>query len=437
VSAAASPALEIEGLTVRFGARTALQAVDLTVRPGEFVGLVGPNGSGKTTLLRSVLGFQRPETGRVRLFGADAGSLRVLERARRVAWVPQEEQPRDDVPVLEYVLYGRYARTDPWRGEEAVDRDRARAAVASVDLAGRARDGILSLSGGERQRALLARAIAQEAPLLLLDEPTSHLDIGHQLDLLERVRALARERGVTVVAALHDLNLAARFADRLVVLSRGRRVADGPPDEVLSAELLERVWGVVATLRRDPRSGSPYLLPQHLLPAGTAPGALLARGPVHVIAGGGSGIEIFRALTDAGYRLTSGALPLLDSDAEAAEALGIPTVLEVPFAPLGPEAREGTRALLSAAKAIVVAPTPFGPANLANLEELRPFAGRTPILRVRPPGARRQDYVEGRADRLFEELRAGGAREVPGTTELLRALAELLPAPEGVSARSG
>jgi len=429
--------LGLRSLTVRYAERVALQEVDLDVPRGQFLALVGPNGSGKTTLLRAALGFLTPDSGTVRLFGSDVRVLSIVERARRVAWVPQEESPRDDVPLIDYVLYGRYAHL-PWlQGESSVDHDAAARALEAVGLADRAADGILSVSGGERQRAILARALVQDAPLLLLDEPTSHLDIGHQLDLLGRVRELSRARGVTVVAALHDLNLAARFADRIVVLSRGRRVADGSPAEVISEELLARVWGVVADLRRDPRTGAPYLVPHHLVPpAGSSPGALLGRGPVHVVGGGGSASPYLRALVEAGYRVTAGALHLLDSDLETAESLGVPTAVEVPFAPIGSDVRQRLRTLLDAAAAIVVAPFPVGPSNLPNLEEVRHSLGRVPILLVARPGGVSWDFTGGRAEAILEELRRGGSREardvrdvldVLGTAEGTRAS---LPAPQ-------
>jgi len=419
-----APPLRLTGVTVRYGTRLALHDVNLTVRPGEFIALAGPNGSGKTTLLRVVLGFLTPEEGAVELFGRPVGSLSTLERARSVAWVPQGENPRDDVRLLEYVLYGRFPYHGPLDAETPADRAIAWRVLGEVGLADRAEDGILSLSGGERQRAILARALAQTTPLLLLDEPTSHLDIGHQLDLLSRVRSLAVDSQVTVVAALHDLNLAARFADRIVVLSRGRRVADGPPSSVISEELLARVWGVVADLRRDPRTGAPYLLPHHLVPPGpSVPGELLGKGPVHVVGGGGSGAPYLRALSEAGYRVTAGALHLLDSDLETAESLGALSAVEVPFAPIGDEVRARLRGLLEAATAIVVAPFPVGPSNLPNLEEVARRLGRTPILLIRRPAGIEWDFADGRARALEENLRQGGAREVAGAAEMLAALA--------------
>ena len=424
MSASPGLALTLRGVTVRFGERTALQQVDLDVPQGQFVALAGPNGSGKTTLLRSALGFLAPEAGRLELFGRDVAQLSFAERARLVAWVPQGENPRDDVPLLDYVLYGRYAHLGWLEGETAVDRRKAIEALRAVGLEDRGNDGILSVSGGERQRAILARALVQEAPLILLDEPTSHLDIAHQLDVLGRVRELSRTRGVTVVAALHDLNLAARFSDRIVVLFRGRRVADGAPSEVISEELLARVWGVVADLRRDPRTGAPYLLPHRLVaPASRPVEPLLGKGPVHVIGGGGSGTPYLRALSEAGYRVTAGVLHLLDSDLETAESLGVLTAVEVPFAPIGEEARRRLRTLLDASMAVVIAPFPVGPSNLPNLEEARRTLGRAPVLLADRPTDEEWDFTGGRARSLVEELRQRGARDFRGVEGMLEALA--------------
>ncbi len=416
------PALRCAGLTVRFGERTALNDVSLTVRPGEFVALAGPNGSGKTTLLRAVLGFLVPDSGWTELFGRPTTDLSVLARAREVAWVPQSESPRDSVRLYDYVLYGRFPYHRALDAETAEDHAIARRTLHEVGLADRAEDGILSLSGGERQRAVLARALAQTTPLLLLDEPTSHLDIAHQLDLFTRVRALSRERTVAVVAAIHDLNLAARFAERIVVLSRGRIVADGPPASVLSVDLLARVWGVAADLRQDPRSGIPYLIPHHLLTDPTPVPGAREGGPVHVVGGGGTASPFLRRFTEAGYLVSTGILPLLDTDAETAEALSLPTAIEAPFAPLGDAARERNRTLLNEARAVVVAPFPVGPSNLANLEDLKPFVSRVPVFLAVPPTIAGRDFTGGKAASVYAELLAGGAEEVVGVEGALRAL---------------
>jgi iron complex transport system ATP-binding protein len=416
------PALRVRHLSVQYGTRVALHDVDLEVRAGEFLALTGPNGSGKTTLIRAVLGFLDPAVGSVEVFGKSVEELSVRERARQVAWVPQEENLRDQVLLCDYVLYGRFPHHGRMDGETDDERRLAERILNDVGLGDRAMDGVLSLSGGERQRAVLGRALAQETPILLLDEPTAHLDIGHQLDLLARVRALSRSRGVAVVAALHDLNLAARFADRIVVLSRGRRVADGVPAQVLSEDLLARVWGIAADLARDRRTGLPYLVPHQLVHSSHRDPSSPFVGPVHVVGGGGSAAAFLRALTEEGFGLTAGALHLLDSDAEVAEALSIPSAIEAPFAPLGSGVRERHRALLGAARAIVVCPFAVGPSNLANLLDVAPFVGRAPTFLLTAPAIRERDFCGGEAEKAYRALSDAGATEVPDLAALLGAL---------------
>jgi len=412
---------------VRLGGRSVLHRVSLRAEPGELVALAGPNGSGKTTLIRAALGLVPIESGGVELFGAPTAELTARERARRVAWVPQEEAPRDNVALREYVLYGRYPHLAPFGGETAEDRALADRALADVGLSDRAHEGIRTLSGGERQRLLLGRALAQGSSLLLLDEPTAHLDIGHQLDILERVQRLVRERRVCAVAALHDLNLAARYADRLAVLSRGRLVADGPPGEVLDAALLREVWGVEAVLKRDPHSGQPYLLPRRTLDAARLARPLPGgRGPVHVVGGGGAASPLLRRLVDDGWTVTTGALPLLDSDTETADELGVPFVAEIPFATLSDDVRERHRRLLDAAALVVVAPFAVGPTNLANLEDLMGRPARGPVILVDDGGIARRDFTGGRASALWSRLEAEGAERVRDVEAAIRRLGELL-----------
>jgi iron complex transport system ATP-binding protein len=429
--------LEIEGLTVQYGPRRALSRVALTAGAGELVALAGPNGSGKSTLLRACLGLVAPAQGRIQLFGTDGAHLSIRERARRVAWVPQEEAPRDNVRLLDYVLFGRYAHLPPFTGESAADRKTAERALAEAGLADRVDAGILELSGGERQRLLLARALAQETPLLLLDEPTAHLDIGHQLDLFERVRRQVRERRLCAVAAMHDLNLAARFADRIVVLSHGQLVSDGAPEAVLSVALLREVWGVETELRRDPNTHRPYLLPVRSVPPAAPPDPADRRlGPVHVVGGGGSASAVLRRLVDEGFHVTAGALPLLDSDAETASELGIPFSAEVPFAPIGEVARARTRELLAAARAVVIAPVPTGPGNLVNLELVEATGRPERVLWL---GRREElDYTGGKANQLAARLMVSGALEVSDLDSLVAALRRELPTgPRAVAAAPG
>jgi iron complex transport system ATP-binding protein len=232
-------ALEVAGLGVDLGGTPVLRGVDLHVAAGEWVTVIGPNGAGKSTLLRAVGGLL-PYAGSISLFGTPSGRLRRRERARLVATVAQSPVLPPGMAVLDYVLLGRTPYIPILGRESAADVAVVHETLASLDLSGFAARQLETLSGGERQRVFLARALAQGAPLLLLDEPTSALDIGHQQEVLELVDRLRRERGLTVLASMHDLSVAGEYADRLVLLDAGRVAAVGPPREVLTAPLLAR-----------------------------------------------------------------------------------------------------------------------------------------------------------------------------------------------------
>jgi len=251
--------LVAEGVGVRRGGRWLLRGVNLELGPGEVLAVVGPNGAGKTTLLRVLAGLEPPEEGRVRLDGSDVSRLPRREAARRIAYLPAEEEPAPAFLLGEMVALGRH----PWRGAFAApdpqDERLVRDALASLglgDLGGRRID---TLSTGERQRGALARALAQDARVLLLDEPTSHQDLGRRLEVLAHLRAEARRR--VVVLVLHDLNLAARGADRLLLLAEGRALAEGPPARVLDPELIQRAFGAEVAILDHP-DGGPVVAPR-------------------------------------------------------------------------------------------------------------------------------------------------------------------------------
>ena len=416
----ARPLLASEGVTVRYRSLPALSRASVAVRRGEFLALAGPNGSGKTTFIRAALGLIRPSEGSISIDGTPVSELSLGARARALGWMPQEEAVGDNVPLRSYVLYGRYPHAARLAPESSNDRAVADRILDELGFSGREHTGVQELSGGERQRLRLGRVLAQETPVLLLDEPTSHLDMGYQLEMLERVRRLAHDRGCAVLAALHDLNLAARFADRIVVLHHGRVVADGPPAAVLSPSLLRDVWGVVADLKRDPQSGLPYLIPR--LPSPDPPGAGAGTGTrIHVVGGGGSAAGILRALAAEGFRVTLGAVALFDTDSETASELGIPTATELPFVPLGEEVRARNRQLLEEAEVVVVAPFHVGPGNLGVLDDLLAVRPSMPMFLV-GSGTERRDFAGGAADARLRELGAR-ARMLGDVGELLSALA--------------
>jgi iron complex transport system ATP-binding protein len=237
------------------GGRLVLDGVDITPAAGAVTGLLGPNGSGKSTLLRILCGVLAPVAGVVTLDGKAMGGFRRRDVARRVAVVEQHADTLVELTVAEVVRLGRIPHRSAWSAPSAADERAVRDALERTGLTGRAERRWHTLSGGERQRVQIARALAQEPRELLLDEPTNHIDVRHQHDLLHLVRCLP----VTTVVALHDLNLAAAYCDRLVVLDEGRVVTAGPPREVLTEELVAEVYGVRVEVTHPEDDGRPHL----------------------------------------------------------------------------------------------------------------------------------------------------------------------------------
>jgi iron complex transport system ATP-binding protein len=246
--------VELESVSVLLGGAEVVRGVSATVDEGAWVGLIGPNGAGKTTILRSIAALV-PYAGSVRLAGEEVARLGRTRVARRVALVPQEPLIPGDTRVGDYVLLGRTPHVGAFARETAHDLETAGAALERLDLLRFAGRRLGSLSGGERQRAVLARAIAQEAPVLLLDEPTAALDVGRQQQVLELVDELRRERGLTVVSAMHDLTLAGQFAHRLLLVDGGRLVAAGEPPDVLTERLVATHYGASVRIVADPELG--------------------------------------------------------------------------------------------------------------------------------------------------------------------------------------
>jgi len=252
--------LGFHDIRVRFGERAVVDGVSFDVNPGEVVGLVGHNGSGKTTLLRVATRVLQPDAGEVRLGGEAIAHLTRAQLARALATVPQDTQLPYPFSALEVVLMGRAPHQPLFGLDRPEDIDCARHAMEELDIAALATRSIQKLSGGERQLVMFARALAQQPEILLLDEPTAFLDLRHRIDLLAAVRARV-DRGGAALVVSHDLGLAARVCDRLVLLAHGRVVAVGQPAEVLEPAVLERVFGIEADIVRAP-DGSPLVVPR-------------------------------------------------------------------------------------------------------------------------------------------------------------------------------
>lgn len=261
--ASTAPLLAASGIDVELGGNAILSNVELTVGRGEVVGLVGPNGAGKSTLLRVVTGMLRPAAGDVAIAGEGLAALSRRELAKRVAVVQQLPEAPSTMRVRDLVILGRHPHLGLLARESRHDFDVAAEGMRRAGCDQFADRELGSLSGGERRRAFIARALAQEAPLLLLDEPTSNLDANAQVEILELVADLAAH-GAGVLLIVHDLTLAAAYCDRVVLLDRGEVVAEGAPSEVVTSEHVQRVYGGGVTVLPHPASGAPVVIPSRL-----------------------------------------------------------------------------------------------------------------------------------------------------------------------------
>ncbi len=408
-----------EDIWAGYGATPVLQGIGLSISRGELVGLLGPNGSGKSTLLRVLSGVLKPQRGQVWLGGQPLSQLRAKEVAHRLAFVPQREEVAFGFTAWEVVLLGRAPYIGWWGRERAEDRQATRRAMERTDSLSLAERAFGTLSGGERQRVVLARGLAQETPLLFLDEPLTHLDVAHQVGTLSLLRQLNREEGLTVLAALHDINLASEFCDRLIVLRQGQVVADGTPSEVITPALLARVFGLDAWVRVNPATGRPHVLPRTLqyVEAQTGNGRR-----VHVVCGGGTGAGWLSALARAGWHLSVGVLHLLDSDEEVAQELGAEVITEAPFTPISAESLDLLRVALAKVEAILVAPVAFGYGNLANLQAVEEAQQAGKRVLLADCGWQERDFTGGQATEIIERLKASGAQVVATPEDALAVL---------------
>ncbi|WP_250447266.1 ABC transporter ATP-binding protein [Actinotalea sp. C106] len=260
-SAQPGPVLEAHGLSLGYGRAPIVHEVDLRVRPGALTVLVGANASGKSTLVRGLARLLTPQTGSVTLDGEDLSRLPSRQVARTIGVLPQTPVAPDGIRVGDLVAHGRYPHQSFFRGHRSDDDDVVAAALEATDAGALVDRRVDELSGGQRQRVWIAMALAQQPEILLLDEPTSALDVAHQVEVLEVLRGEVT-RGRTVVLVIHDLTLAARYADDLVVMAGGRVLARGEPVTTLTEEVVERAFGVRARLLEDPDTGRPVVLPR-------------------------------------------------------------------------------------------------------------------------------------------------------------------------------
>lgn len=415
--------IDIEGVGFCYESAPILEGITFTVDQGEFVGVMGPNGSGKTTLLRCISNVLKPHVGTVLIDRYDVQRLSQKEIAKTIGVVPQNTSTGFAFTAFEVVLMGRSPHIGRLETESSEDLAAVRVAMESTNTWHLADRVFESLSGGEKQRVIIARALAQEPKVLLLDEPTVHLDISYQFEILELVKRLNQQRSLIIIAVFHDLNLAAQYCGRLILLNNGRIAAMGSPDEVLTAEHIQEIYNVDVLVKRNPLTNAFYVTP-YLSTREEKPKKNVT---VHIICGGGSGSPLIKRLMDEGYKVTAGVLNVLDTDYEIARSLGVSVIGEIPFSQITTNSFNANLDLIRDSNAVVLTDFPIGPGNLRNIEAAEAALDiDVPVVLVESSPIEQKDFTGGEAQKHLTQLKERGVMVVRDNEQAFRSIQALI-----------
>ncbi|MCR3956468.1 MAG: heme ABC transporter ATP-binding protein [Gudongella sp.] len=408
-----------KNLVFGYSSTPVIRDVSFQVDKGEFISILGPNGSGKSTLLKTINGLYIPSSGRIELMGENIERYKRRDIARRISLVPQDTSLQFEFTVEEVVTMGRH----PFKGrfEKEDERDRkliyeAMEMTNTFDIRDRL---ITEISGGERQRVYIAKALAQNTEIILLDEPTSHLDINHQIDILNLLRRMNQEKGITIILVIHDINLATRFSDRILLLKKGSIISQGTPEDVITTENILNAYGMRAAVERNRYTGHISVIPLEVNKRIRSELNI----KVHVISGGGSGQDLINVLYHRGYQLSLGVLNAGDTDWQYARSLKIPLSEEKPFSAISDRAAKKNREMLAVADLVIMTNVPIGGGNLRNLKMAwESLENGKKVYYLEDRDYDEFDYTGGEATALLERMIENGLIVVDSMEQLLRAI---------------
>ncbi len=407
--------LEANRIVYSYTRKPVVNDVSLEVKKGEFMSILGPNGSGKSTLLKTLSHIYIPDSGEIVLMGKPLDTYKRKEIAQRIAMVPQDTSLDFEFTVEEVVLMGRHPFLGRFGKEDVLDMDLAYEAMERTNTLHIKDSLITEISGGERQRVFIAKALAQNTSIMLLDEPTSHLDINHQIEILELLKRLNSEKELAIVLVIHDINLAARYSDRILLMKDGEIVDQGSPETVITPESIENTYGMKVVVETNRYTGhvtvTPIEVKRRLLGS--------ERKRIHIIGGGGTSLELMNTLNQEGHYLSLGVINVGDSDWQHAKALRLQVIEEKPFSGISEKSTKKAFEKIMDSDIVVISPTPIGSGNLINLQLAMDALDKgIKVIRIlRPDGE--YDFTGGEAERLMKEMRLKGLVEVSETEEVI------------------
>jgi len=382
--------------------RVILNDLSMSFKKGALYGIIGPNGCGKSTFLNLLGGILKTNFGKVAVDETDLKTLSRIQIAKTIAYVQQFKSTTEfDFTVSEVIMMGRYAYIDRFAGESDEDKRITNDVIQKLQLEPIKDRFFSQLSGGEQQKVLIARAIVQQSKIILLDEPTAHLDINYQLEFMEIFKQFVRE-GIIVIIVLHDLNLAAQYCDKIILLSNGKIEGFGSVEETFTREKLFKVYGIDTIIRRNPYTKKIFITPlrRGMIIENEEIIQAQKKLNIHVFAGGGNATELLPLLKL--FTTSLGVINILDSDYELATELEYDVISEAPFSPISENAIKMLRERLKQTHIVILTNVPFGNANLKNLEVLEEFQMPIYILEQSPIATR--DFTNGKATAIYQRL---------------------------------
>ncbi|MCL1965772.1 MAG: ABC transporter ATP-binding protein [Candidatus Bathyarchaeota archaeon] len=409
--------LKINNIDCYYDSFKIIDNVSFHFQTGQFVGILGPNGSGKTTLLKSISHILKPKTGTILLEDEDIYTLKAVDVAKKMAVVSQGAMIAFSFTAIDVVLMGRSPHLSRFAMESDKDIEIAKKAMSYTGTLHLQDRPITELSGGERQRIIISRALAQEPQVLLLDEPTTFLDVANQLEIMDLLKQLCNDKKLLVIGVFHDFNLAARYCDSFILLKNGKIVDSGKID-VLTSENIKTIFNIDTVVKQNSITKTPYIIPistNHKAPCRNL--------TIHIICGAGSGSSLMKLLTDDGYNVTTGVLNLLDTDQETAEFLKISAITEAPLSSISDAAYKDNLRLIKKADFVIITSFPYGYGNIKNLDAAN-FAveQNIPTFLLNESPIELRDYTKGQAQKKMQEIKNRGAVSVKDEKNLLLAL---------------
>lgn len=412
-------AIEINNIEFGYRESLVLKGISFNIEKGEFISIIGPNGSGKSTLLKTLNNLYVPKGGIIFVDGEEIDNYKKKDLAKKIAMVPQDTAIDYEFTVEDIVLMGR----NPYKGRFQKDTEddykivyEAMERTNTLYLKDRL---ITEISGGERQRVIIAKALAQKPSIILLDEPTSHLDINHQMDILNLLKTLNEEKGTTIILVIHDINLASRYSDKIVLINQGKVQGIGTPEEVITINNMESTYNMKVVIEKNKYTDAPYLTPIEIRKKDEN----LSVQNIHVISGGGSGQEVINKLYYEGYKLSLGVLNVGDTDWNHGKTLRIPIVEEEPFNNISDKSFNKNLKIINKSDMVVITNVPIGRGNIKNLQAgLLALKIGKKVYYVNGSGYDRFDYTDGEGLQLLEEMKLLGLRVTRSAEKLIEEL---------------